>query len=168
MLIEEYGVTEPDENGEVWEAGIFKSKRLKRLNCESTPQRDIWKAVHKKDTNAVERLLKDNASSHIFTCINVRDKEQDFVLPYLGTRLQVQCEFEFNEQIEILRSVVMTAAGLGLYDILKLIITAHPSSINTFNNVCFYKIICLINLHYNNLFLFYVVSDNTAHESCYT
>ena len=52
-------------NNEQWEDNVFNDKVLA---CKSTPERDIWKAVHMNDIGEVRRLLKE-APSDIFTFV---------------------------------------------------------------------------------------------------
>ena len=165
-----------DKNRELWEVGKFVEDAL-LLPRELTPQRDLWKAVHKKDIDTVQRLLKV-APSHIFTHMNMYDLTQHstrrpYSRDYWKQIWEDMSDLDFYWLIRGFTNVVTVAAELGHHDILDLIITAHPSSIDNFINVCFYKKyvlrnMCFIYLHYHNLLLLYVVSDNTAHESCYT
>ena len=123
-----------DENGEYWEGGTF----YHRFDSTSTPQREIWIAVHMNNIHEVQRLLAEASSHEIFTYINVR-RGDSFVLSELAVAENYDDEMDHIVKETKLRNVTMTAASLGYYTILDLIVTAHPSSIFTCSKVCFKK-----------------------------
>jgi hypothetical protein len=117
MLISNKRVLKED-----WWEGKFQN----RIN-ESTPQRDIWKAVNMNDISEVRRLLNEAPIDIFKNCVS------DFkikISEYLSFTYLNFFIFFYLKITRTDKNVLMKAVELGLCNIVDLITSRYPSLTN--------------------------------------